>query len=390
MSGEFEARLKAIDRSILTPLVRRLLQDETAEILDWSCRPLGGGLTVALGVAGVYRFSGAARVESRVVSWSLVLKIVRASEQMGSDPSEWHYWKREALAYRAGLLERIPGMLAAPRCFEVTEHAADEDWIWLEDIAEDDSSAWSLERYGLAARHLGQFNGAYLAGRPLPEQIWLSGGRVRSWLAWGEPALLELPKLCEQPLARSWLSTSHVERVLRLWSERERFLEAFDHLPRSLCHHDAFRRNLLMRRQADDAAQTVAVDWAIIGTGAVGEDIASLVTVSLQFLDIDAASAGELDAHVFAGYLDGLSDAGWDGDPQVVRFGYTTAAALFMGVGAVGVWLPALLDDQFHGQIERAIGHPLNQIVEQFAVLQSFVLDLGDEARELLNRMASS
>ena len=90
MSGEIEARLKAIDRDMLTPLVRRLLQDETAEVLNWSCRPLSGGFTAALGLAGVYRFSGAARVESQVASWSLVLKVVRASEPMSSDPSEWH------------------------------------------------------------------------------------------------------------------------------------------------------------------------------------------------------------------------------------------------------------------------------------------------------------
>jgi hypothetical protein len=28
---------------------------------------------------------------------------------------------------------------------------------------------WPLERYGLAARHLGQFNGRYLTGTPLPQ-----------------------------------------------------------------------------------------------------------------------------------------------------------------------------------------------------------------------------
>jgi hypothetical protein len=40
--------------------------------------------------------------------------------------------------------------------------------------------------------------------------------------------------------------------------------------------------------------------------------------------------------------------------------------------------------------IDRDMLTPLNQILEQFAALQSFVLDLGVEARELLNRMASS
>ena len=68
-----------------------------------------------------------------------------------------------------------------------TEHPNDEWRIWLEDIQETPKT-WTVERHGIAARHLGQFNGAYLTGRPLPaEQPWLYRGRAREWIEFAAP-----------------------------------------------------------------------------------------------------------------------------------------------------------------------------------------------------------
>ena len=55
-----------------------------------------------------------------------------------------------------------------------------------------------------------------------------------------------------------------------------------------------------------------------------------------------------------------------------------------MGGGAVGLWLPYLLGDGGVGT-EQVLGHPLDRILEQFAGLQQYALDLGDEARELMD-----
>jgi hypothetical protein len=103
------------------------------------------------------------------------------------DPSDWDYWKREALAYEAGLLVDLADGFVAPRCYGIRDLGQDHVAIWLEDIVGSGPSRWPLERYGLAARHLGRFNGAYLTGRRLPGWPWLSVGRVRQWLARGRP-----------------------------------------------------------------------------------------------------------------------------------------------------------------------------------------------------------
>src|SRR3712207_7779326 len=61
-------------------------------------------------------------------------------------------------------------------------------------------------------------------------------------------------------------------RSRRLWEERERFLTALDRLPQTFCHHDAFRRNLLVRR-GPEGEELVALDWTQTGHGAVGQEL---------------------------------------------------------------------------------------------------------------------
>jgi hypothetical protein len=386
MIADFQTRLDAVNQTILTPLVRKVLADERAEVLDWNCQPIGGGLAQALGASfGLFRFRGAAASHERSYSWSLVLKALGANLEPGNnEPTKWDYWKREILVYQSNLLANLQGNLVVPNCYAVVEYPGEEYWIWLEDIAEDGATIWPLERYGLAARHLGQFNGAYLTGHSLPDMPWLSAGRVRDWLAWGEPTLKNLYEVSQHSLAQRWLAGDSVERIMTLWSERETFLKALDQLPRCFCHHDAFRRNLMARRHKDGSEQTVALDWAIAGIGVIGEEVGTMTAVSLQFLEVEITRAAELDAMVFNNYIEGLRDAGWQGDERLARFGYAATAALFVGVGAVGVWLPALLDEKVLKMIEKGLGHPVEHIVAQFAELQRTLLNLGDEARTLL------
>lgn len=185
-------------------------------------------------------------------------------------------------------------------------------------------------------------------------------------------------------MAQQWFRGDSVERTLRLWGERSEFLEVLDSLPHSLCHHDAFRRNLFIRRQPDGRDETVAVDWEIVGKGAIGEEIATLVGVSLASLEFPICQVNEMDAIVFESYVNGLRDVGWDGDERLVRFGFAAAAALFSGVGAAGIYLRALLRDDSDAIIEKVLGCTREYLVDQYAIIQDYLLALGDEARKLM------
>ena len=68
----------------------------------------------------------------------------------------------------------------------------------------------------------------------------------------------------------------------------------------------------------------------------VGEDVGNLVPDAVFDLFVPARDLPELDRVVYAGYLAGLREAGWDGDARLVRLGMCALAIKY-------VWLPPLM-----------------------------------------------
>ena len=199
-------------------------------------------------------------------------------------------------------------------------------WLWLEDIVEAYATPWPLERYGLAARHLGAWQGTYLAGRPLPDAPWLTRGWLRSWCAnWA--AMRELAgdvAAWEHPQAQQAFGRPLSAAYQRLAAEAEAWLDVLDSLPQTLCHYDFLRPNLFARR-VDGQEETVAIDWSYVGHGPVGEDAGMLVSGTLLRPELPATRAVDLDRTVFARYLAGLRASGWQGDLDLIRMSYGMA-----------------------------------------------------------------
>src|SRR5215217_7095217 len=183
--------LSGVDTAMLELMVRSLLGEPAAVVArEWSCVPLGGGAGEGL---GLYQVSGSARVGSASRSWALVVKVCAAADE--ADPGAWDYPAREGLTYGSGLLDALPGGLTAPRCLAVETQPDGTSWLWLEAVTEAHPGPWPLERYARVAHELGRFNGAYLAGAPLPAQPWLSRGYLRGWVEASGPAVAELEHL---------------------------------------------------------------------------------------------------------------------------------------------------------------------------------------------------
>lgn len=326
-----------------------------------------GGSQVAGGL-GVFRLVGSAKIEGQPYPWSVIAKVVSGSGVSGdANPSAWNYWKREILAYRSDLFNELSGNLVAPKCYGVTEHPNDEWRIWLEDILETPKT-WTLERHGIAARHLGQFNGAYLTSRNLPsDQPWMYHGRARDWIKNCASMNEGFQKYVLTDAGRLWLTKDSVERIGKLIAIHPSLIKMLDRLPLCLCHHDAFRRNLIAR-DSENVSQTVAIDWSMIGYGRIGEEAGITTAVALSFLEVAGDHAKEMDKITFESYVDGLRDAGWQGDVRLARFGYTTAAALATGVAWPIFMSDVLSTDEGIRFGESSIGHTLNDILEQWAI----------------------
>jgi hypothetical protein len=378
--------IKEIDSALLTGPVRKALDSRAAEIRHWECHPIRYINTEKANL-GLYRFKGTARDGNEDHTWSMVLKAVDAPVN-DTDPTYWNYHRREILAYEEGLLTALPGGMAAPKCFGISKYSNGICWLWLEDVPSPAGVGWSLTEYQQVARHLGQFNGAYLIDHPLPDFPWLSQQWIRGWLGYYEASGREVVELLQNkqfwghPVLRHTFSDSVIDDVLRLWQSHDQLLTTLNRLPRTFCHLDAYRPNLFLRQDSQGSTQTVAVDWAFTGIAALGEEIANLLAASLIWFEADAGEAQILDETVFGGYLDGLREAGWQGDPRLARLGYTAACALRWGI--VGLWwLKSLGDSGKEADLETHWNHPLPELASQWGKTITYILGLTEEAYRL-------
>jgi hypothetical protein len=374
------SQLATIDQATLTPLVRSALDRETIEVTNWSYEQLHGGAGAA---NAVYRFSGQGREQGQETLWSLILKTIHPAGD-NTHISAWNYYRREPDAYQSGWLDDLPGGLAAPRCFGVVEHPDGTCWIWLEDVTDEIDSHWPLEQYGIVARHLGQFNGAYLVDRPMPSWPWLSSGWWGKYIAVSAPAIPLIRDSLDHPLVRRTWPGNASDRLFRLWEERDLYLDALDRLPQTVCHLDMFRRNLFARRTVDGDDQTVVIDWSYVGRGAIGQELVPLVLAGVAFNEVDFAQAQAFEDIAFDGYLEGLHQAGWRGDPRQVRLGYT-AASLRYRFAELGNAMSVILDESRHAWAERVFGRPMEENQDHWAQVGNLVDSLTDEARELMD-----
>jgi aminoglycoside/choline kinase family phosphotransferase len=184
------------------------------------------------------------------------------------------------------------------------------------------------------------------------------------------------------PSIRHAFPPTMANRLKLLWGQREDFLAALDRLPQTLCHRDVFPANLLTRRRGDGQKETVALDWAFVGIGPVGEDLPSLIALSAP-PEMRGIGPAELQKPVFEAYVQGLHEAGWAGDARLVRLGYAASAALRYACLTAGVVLLHALDDGLRAAMEERRGEPIERVLETEAEVFSFCLDLADEARRL-------
>ena len=373
--------LSSITPDTLIPVVRQVIKSESAVVSDWAYdRVQGGAGDVGEVLSAIFRFHGGALDQGNERGWSVILKVVGTTAKE-SNPSETRYWKREVLAYQSGQLTQLPGGFTSPQYYGTHVFAKTVVGLWLEDIT-DEVGQWQLEHYRIVARHLGRFNGHYLVNQNLPDWDWLS----RKWLTaqvsrHTESSIERFKGRMDDPDVQRLYMEGDQQRILKLVIERQIYLDALERLPQTLLHRDAFRRNLFIRYDDQNQEELIAVDWTYVGIGAIGEELVSLVHGTLAFSEIPISQAQELEAICFQGYVEGLNDAGWQGDPRLVRLGYAAGSSLCFGIGYGGLEPPP---EERYPWLEQAFGLPINELISLSSKMRHMLLDLADEARELM------
>ena len=382
-----ETQLDLLNPKVVSGLVQQVLGGQGYDSLHWHYKRLNRSVGIA--TAGIYRLSGAAQRADHDRAWSLILKVVSpsaAGAAGGLTEIESHplYWKREALAYQSGWLDHLPGGVRAPRCLSATEQPDGSVWLWLEDVQDHYGSQWPLEQYAIAARCLGRFNGAYLAGQDWPPYAWLERtsseprGVINAY-GWVEQLVAD-PATWEHPLLRATFAPSLLARLPELWANRHDLLQALERMPRTLCHQDAWHGNMMAPNVGVDN-DLVVIDWSYAGRGIIGADPGDLAVAGYGLVKTVIPPAA-IDEAVFDSYLDGLREAGFPAERSLVRFAYATYAAL--KYGCLLIWLRDVPNEQRHAFWERVSGQPMDGFLRQHATILEHLLRLMDEAKALL------
>ncbi len=380
MGNETLEKLNAIDPEILTDVVRQDQRNPSFEITKWSVRSLSD--KGVINPDGLWLFSGEGNDGGQTQPWSVVLKILQRSEQEAPSSDLW-YWKRELLWVRSGLMERLPGPVKGPRFYRA-EEIPDGAWLWQEHVENQCPNPWSLDDYAFAAHQLGLWNGAYLCGTPLPDGPWFTRKHYRSWYSETNPE-----QDFQFVLNQKYIFGDTRNRYERLWTESEMFYRALEILPQTFSHFDSQRRNLFIRKGSDERDELVLVDWAVCGLGPLGAELFSLIGMSAALLEWSPSEVAQLDKATFGSYLQGLGEAGWSGDADVIRLAYATWITAWFGVvfpNIMALWCAP----DFRSYALQQFGFVEEELYQKWLPLLPYSLDCADEARSLMKKLGVS
>jgi hypothetical protein len=378
--------IPVVDRATVEALVRTAVGNPALRVDSWQTTQLS-----RQGRRSIFRLAGIGTDGTTAQSWSLILKTIQRPENPAAPDlavSHWAYWEREYLLYAAGVPQTLAGSLRAPHCFGVAQPTADLRWIWLEDLQDRYGRHWPVERYSLAARQLGRFNGLFLAQKVAPATPYLARDalRWRSQEAVDGFARLADPGLWQHPQLQRAFPRPVIADLRRLLADREWFLAVAAHFPQGFCHLDAWHGN--MAALVSDAGDEVTVlfDWALAGYGPPGQEISNLVWSSFLEFKVEIEQAAALEAAVLANYLAGLAEAGWQGDERLVRCAYLISAVLLFGLASEAV--DHALNEAERAGLEAYSGWPLERMIDQCAGITYLLLERAGEVRQLVNRLS--
>ncbi|HEV2067960.1 MAG TPA: hypothetical protein VGR08_14110 [Thermomicrobiales bacterium] len=325
--------------------------------------------------SGVYRIDWLIESERGTREGALVLKVL-ACPGPNVAPGG-------ATLYASGALDNLPSGLRAARWFGNVDLGPDHLGVWLDPEQDDPDVAWDVERFGIAARHLGRLAGTH--EQALREQA----GQRPARTFWGNPAYVHdtlrtfAGEAAHDLARRAWPEPSK-RALLRLWTGSGAMVERAQSLPVMPCHGDAQRRNLFARRDASGVTSgeasshvTVAVDWANFGMAPAGMDIATLAHYAIAYFDVAADDIIRLEVAVLDSYLDGLRDQGVDIDRATVRFGYAAQLVFGLGLLETGPVLRLATTSALHRSAEAFYGQPIEAILDRRRVLAGYLLDVA-------------
>jgi hypothetical protein len=376
MAVEMDTIIHSIDPAYLTEIIREDLYSSHLTITDWTVHRLSDkGIH---NPDGLWLVSGYGKDQNGLHPWSVVVKIMNYPDEKQATTEDWE-GQRELLVAQTGFTKGLPGPLKAPRFYGVQE-TLESAWLWMEHV-KTNCLNWGLDEYAFAARQIGRWNAAYLTGTPLPTEPWLARHHYLGWLGW-----VNNQDAYNYHLNQKFITKKARLRQQRLWAERESFFNWLERLPQVFSHFDLQRRNLFLRTSPDGQDELTAVDWAMCGIGPIGAELNSLIGTTAILLEWPVSTLTRLEDVTFDSYIEGLRQAGWFGDSDMVRLGYTAWISVWFGCvlpSALTYWT----SEEARPIAIQQFGIASEELHKAYMPFLDFILDRAETARQVAAKL---
>ncbi len=216
------------------------------------------------------------------------------------------------------------------------------------------------------------------------EKSWLSRDWLRKYVEGAAPLFSGDFLESERVLVRKFLPDELMKDNAEYWRTRNQFLDAIDHLPKCLCHQDAFRRNLFLRKNESGELEISGIDWTYMGIATIGQELAPLVGMAVFEGDISPKQISSFIDRIIGSYIEGIREVGGNVDEDQVRYCMLATWLYRYALGALSEFIPFLLDGVEPPPLKQ-ISEPEGDYSELIDVVGSQFRWLYSEAEGLLS-----
>ena len=340
MTDEFVALLNSYQPADLHQIAEAVLNDRSAHVVGQQrCEPIAG-LSMGLGTLALVRLQGNADTGSGLKPWSVVIKVIEIVDDVESI-DRMVSPEREISAYRAGDFDGGESGMRAAHCYRIDQPSRSQVWLWIEDLSDWTGPSWNLKEYTRASEDVGLFT-AYWAANSPPSKLDLPRHIGINRFTWANIARLadldtdsELNRRIQSILPRSSYIASQ-----KLSDAVAQASPVVGTGRNQLVHGDCHPRNIFLSPPEETNQETVAIDWAGIGLGPIGNDIGTLVGSGMSWGENEFQMLFRSERELFEAFFSGLGKGGWQGSRDFVRLSYLSNVCGYgMYFGAIAVIL---------------------------------------------------
>ena len=366
---------KFISINTLSECVSKIIHYKVSTIKEWNIEALNCS-SLNFTTDGIFRVYGTVIVSEKEIQWSLILKIIKPENDEKNNALHHNYWKREALVNQSGILCELPYVICAPQCYKVEEKENNSVWIWMEEIIEDNKQPWSDNEFAFVARKLGIFNGTYLTEKAIPDYPWICRNWIKSWIDSCKKYSID-PTVYFSKVQKIYNLNSIYNSYNYLNKHLNKHLRALESLPRVLAHQDLSKQNMFITTlQNSTKKQLTLIDWQFLSISGLGEDLGKLFGVALSQQHIPIVKMDHFKDLLFTNYLEGLREAGWNGDASLPQYGFYTSFSFR------SAWeVPKLIKLAANSATEK------KQEIELLTSITMFQMKLSKEANRIYNEI---